>query len=553
MISIPDETAFHPNYRFYDGKEVIMIDVNATNYFGDPAAELELFLEKFPPHIAEAIRQNGNTEKLLEVVMDIGRIPTARFLDYELDLADTEVTEQDIQYVTSRISPFGDDNRSGITRTLHRISCIRNREKKIVGLTCRVGRAITDSAKIIEDLILSGKSILLLGRPGIGKTTILREASRLLSTVGGKRVVIVDTSNEIAGDGDIPHPAIGKARRMQVSVTAQQHAVMIEAVENHMPEVIVIDEIGTEQEAAAARTIAERGVQLIGTAHGNILENLMINPTLSDLIGGIQAVTLGDEEAKRRGTQKTILERKAPPTFEIVIEIHDRYQLTVHPNVAEAVDESLLGNTPEVEIRTIENGEVKITMAKAEAPTKEIKNENSNNKRPKEVHGESSTLYLFGVNASRLSSVAEDLGIRLKITDNLRYADTMVTTKAYFIRKPQKIRDAEAHNIPIYVLKNPNPGQMRHMLETLFPQAAKAASKSSSNMKVDDYNIEKAIKEAEKAVQEVKEKNEEVQLSPQVAYIRRLQHLVAERNNLASGSHGLGTERRVSIYPEDEK
>ncbi len=527
-----------------------MIDVNATNYFGDPAAELELFLEKFPPHIAEAIRQNGNTEKLLEVVMDIGRIPTARFLDYELDLADTEVTEQDIEYVTSRISPFGDDNRSGITRTLHRISCIRNRERKIVGLTCRVGRAITDSAKIIEDLILSGKSILLLGRPGIGKTTILREASRLLSTVGGKRVVIVDTSNEIAGDGDIPHPAIGKARRMQVSVTAQQHAVMIEAVENHMPEVIVIDEIGTEQEAAAARTIAERGVQLIGTAHGNILENLMINPTLSDLIGGIQAVTLGDEEAKRRGTQKTILERKAPPTFEIVIEIHDRYQLTVHPNVAEAVDESLLGNTPEVEIRTIENGEVKITKAQIEAPNKETKSDTNHNKKTREVHGESSTLYLFGVNASRLGSVAEDMGIRLKVTDNLRYADTMVTTKAYFIRKPQKIRDAEAHNIPIYVLKNPNPGQMRHMLETLFPQAAKSAAKSASNMKVDDYNIEKAIKEAERAVQEVKENNEEVQLSPQVAYIRRLQHLVAERNNLASESRGLGTERRVSIYPE---
>src|SRR3989442_2470881 len=186
-------------------------------------------------------------------------------------------------------------------------------------LTLRVGRAVYGTMEIIRDVVEAGRSILLLGKPGVGKTTLLREVARVLADEMGKRVVIVDTSNEIAGDGDIPHPGIGRARRMQVATPSLQHAVMIEAVENHMPEVVVIDEIGTEQEAAAARTIAERGVQLIATAHGNTLENLMLNPTLSDLVGGIQTVTLSDEEARRRGTQKSVLERKAPPTFQTLV------------------------------------------------------------------------------------------------------------------------------------------------------------------------------------------------------------------------------------------
>src|SRR5436190_18578782 len=190
-----------------------------------------------------------------------------------------------------------------------------------------------------------------MGRPGIGKTTMLREAARVLADDLDKRVVVVDTSNEIAGDGDIPHPAIGKARRMQVRTPSLQHEVMIEAVENHMPQVIVIDEIGTELEAQAARTIAERGVQLIGTAHGNTLDNLMLNPTLSDLIGGIQSVTLGDEEARRRRTQKSVLERKAPPTFDVVIEIQDREKVLVHGDVAETVDSILRGDVQSPELR----------------------------------------------------------------------------------------------------------------------------------------------------------------------------------------------------------
>src|SRR5512136_1828602 len=305
--------------------------------------DLDALLGILPPSVSEPLRHRGDLSDLLEVVMDLGRPPEARFPTLEVMLNDKDVIQEDLDYVVSRIGSFGDDNRAGIERTLHRISAIRNRRGRIVGLTCRVGRAVYGTVHFIEDLVQSGKSILLLGRPGIGKTTMLREVARVLADELKKRVVVVDTSNEIAGDGDIPHPAIGHARRMQVPTPSLQHAVMIEAVENHMPEVIIIDEIGTSLEAEAARTIAERGVQLVGTAHGNTLENLMMNPTLVDLIGGIQSVTLGDEEAKRRGTQKSILERVSSPTFDILVEIQERDKVAIHKDVAEAVDVFLRG------------------------------------------------------------------------------------------------------------------------------------------------------------------------------------------------------------------
>jgi stage III sporulation protein SpoIIIAA len=313
--------------------------------------DLGLLLKALPPDIFEAVRALTDPSQLIEVVMDLGRKPEARFTNGEVTLLDREIGEADIEYVVDHIGTFGDDNRAGIERTLHRISAIRNRTGKIVGLTCRIGRAVYGTIEIINDFVESGKSILIMGRPGIGKTTMLREAARVLAEDHGKRVVVVDTSNEIAGDGDIPHPAIGRARRMQVKTPSVQHEVMIEAVENHMPEVIVIDEIGTELEAHAARTIAERGVQLIGTAHGNNLDNLMLNPTLTDLIGGIQTVTLGDEEARRRRSQKSVLERKAPPTFDVIVEILDRERVTVHSDVAETVDAMLRGDPVSAELR----------------------------------------------------------------------------------------------------------------------------------------------------------------------------------------------------------
>jgi stage III sporulation protein SpoIIIAA len=326
-------------------------DQGATPRRRELIDDLGLLLGALPPDILAAVQELTDTSQLIEVVMDLGRKPEARFTEGEVTLLDREIGEADIKYVVDHIGTFGDDNRAGIERTLHRISAIRNRTGKIVGLTCRIGRAVYGTIDIINDFVESGKSILIMGRPGIGKTTMLREAARVLADDQGKRVVVVDTSNEIAGDGDIPHPAIGRARRMQVKTPSVQHEVMIEAVENHMPEVIVIDEIGTELEAQAARTIAERGVQLIGTAHGNNLDNLMLNPTLTDLIGGIQTVTLGDEEARRRRTQKSVLERKAPPTFDVIVEILDREKVTVHADVAETVDALLRGDPVSAELR----------------------------------------------------------------------------------------------------------------------------------------------------------------------------------------------------------
>jgi len=366
--------------------------------------DLDALLDILPPPIRQPLCQQKDISELLEVVLDLGRPPEARFPQREVVLNPKEVSEQEIDYVASRVSSFGDDNRAGIERTLHRISAIRNRKGRIIGLTCRVGRAVFGTIKVIEDLVESGKSVLLLGRPGVGKTTMLREVARVLADDLKKRVIIVDTSNEIAGDGDIPHPAIGHARRMQVTTPTMQHAVMIEAVENHMPEVIVIDEIGTELEAQAARTIAERGVQLVGTAHGNTLENLMMNPTLADLIGGIQTVTLGDEEAKRRGTQKSILERTSPPTFDVVVEIQDWDKVAIHPDVGQAVDTNLRGQPIATETRWLdEAGEVRIereapvtTPGKARRGKQLVKED----KLPK--------LYLFGVNRGRLQQMARE-------------------------------------------------------------------------------------------------------------------------------------------------
>ena len=501
--------------------------------------DLEALVDILPPHIRQPLRQQKDISELLEVVLDLGRPPEARFPQREIVLNPKEVDEEDIDYVASRVSSFGDDNRAGIERTLHRISAIRNRKERIIGLTCRVGRAVFGTIKVIEDLIQSGKSVLLLGRPGVGKTTMLREVARVLADDLDKRVIIVDTSNEIAGDGDIPHPAIGHARRMQVTTPTMQHAVMIEAVENHMPEVIVIDEIGTELEAQAARTIAERGVQLVGTAHGNTLDNLMMNPTLADLVGGIQTVTLGDEEAKRRGTQKSILERMSPPTFDIVVEIQDWDKVAIHPDVSQAVDALLRGQLVATEVRWLdESGEVR---SKKEVPattaekTPRVKPQVRGDRLPK--------LYIFGVNRGRMEQIAKDMQLSPDIVDSLNDANLLVTSKSHYRRKPQKVRDAETANLPIYVLKSNTPAQFRQLLNTIYPR--------TDAEKADQFKL--AIAEAEEAVSQVKRGQEAVELSPQSAYIRRLQHLIAERNALSSQSTGKDPNRRVRIYKQETK
>jgi len=497
--------------------------------------DLDLLVSVLPPKLAASLKRMNREQDLLEVVLDLGRLPEARFTDQEVVLDDSEVTEEEIEYVVSRIGEFDEDNRAGIERTLHRISAIRNRKGKIVGLTCRVGRAVYGTIDIIRDIVESGKSMLLLGRPGVGKTTMLREVARVLGDV--KRVVIVDTSNEIGGDGDIPHPAIGKARRMQVPTPARQHEVMIEAVENHMPEVIVIDEIGRELEATAARTIAERGVQLVGTAHGNTLDNLMMNPTLTDLVGGIQAVTLSDEEARRRGTQKTVLERRAPPTFDVVVEIQDFYHLAVRHDVAEAVDAILRGRELPVELRyRDESGEVHIEKALLPKEGREPSVLEPAVTEPLA----SLRVYPYGVNQNYLERASEELGLPVEVVKRLGQADIMLTLKSYYRKRPQAIVDAERRGIPVYVLRSNTLRQMKSSLAEVF----------GVEKRVDPFAL--ALQEAQEAIREVLAGARSVELSPQNSYIRRKQHEMAREAKLVSRSRGKEPRRRVKIYQNEE-
>jgi stage III sporulation protein SpoIIIAA len=542
--------------------------------------DLDLLLDVLPERLQTSIREIGRASELIEIVMDLGRLPEARFINSEVYLSSDEISEDDLQKVIENIGDFGADNRAGIERTLHRISAIRNRRGDVIGLTCRVGRAVYGVIDIIEDIVMSGKSILLLGRPGVGKTTLLREAARVLSEK--KRVVIVDTSNEIAGDGDIPHPAIGRARRMQVATPVLQHEVMIEAVENHMPEAVVIDEIGRELEAVAARTIAERGVQLIGTAHGNSLENLLMNPTLSDLVGGIDSVTLSDEEARRRGTQKTVLERKAPPTFEVLIEIQDRQHMTVHHEVAEAVDSLLRGWTLTPEVRyldqnqKIQRRQVTSSATRGEqgrvgsGPGRsgrggrgdyETGSRRSNGRRQQgpvewqDVVEETMTyepetparkgqrtvrVYPYGIGQNRLRSAAKNLNVPVEIVNELRDADIVMTLKNYFRQKPQPIVDAERRNTPVYVLRSNTVTQMEQCLLDVF----QLSTENSEGV------FDSAMRETQDAIQRLLRGEESVELSPQSAAIRSQQHQLARAANLISHSYGREPFRRVRIFSQ---
>jgi stage III sporulation protein SpoIIIAA/predicted RNA-binding protein Jag len=502
------------------------------------AQEIKKLLEILPPKILKAISSQKDLVKLVEVVLDLGCIPQARFEEKTVELSDQPVTQAEIDHVVSKVGMFTADNRAGIERTLHRVSAIRNRTGKIVGLTCRVGRAVFGTLNAIADVVESGQNILFLGPPGIGKTTKLREAARVLSDKCNKRVIVIDTSNEIAGDGDIPHPGIGKSRRMQVASPDKQHAVMIEAVENHMPQVIIVDEIGTEAEALAARTIAERGVQLIGTAHGTCLENILSNPTLSDLVGGIQTVILSDEEAKRRHTQKAILERKAPPTFDSAVEIRARNTFAIYFDVASAIDKLLRKEVPKPEIRVVtEEGEVEVKQKY----TFEMSDVDLSAAPPAEFSKQAETvnIYPFAINISNLEAAIESLNVPAAVVTSVSDADLVLTVKSKMKHGEKVVRMAGEHNIPVHVIRNNVPTQIRRFLKYFF--------------KVQDISYveqeELALTEVEEACLRAQNEKRPIDLSPQNAYVRRLQHQAARRKGSKSESIGQEPRRRVRIYP----
>lgn len=512
------------------------------NYHNHITDDLDTMLSVLPEDIRVALQRVGRRDELLEVILDLGRVPTARYTDGEVVLRETEVAHEEIQSIVGRVGEFDADNRAGIARTLHRIAAIRNRKGDVVGLTCRVGRAVYGTIAIIQDIIESGKSTLLLGRPGVGKTTMLREAARVLAEK--KRVVVVDTSNEIGGDGDIPHPAVGRARRMQVGMPSLQHEVMIEAVENHNPEVIVIDEIGRELEARAARTIAERGVQLIATAHGNTLNNLLLNPTLSDLVGGVASVTLSDEEARRRRTQKTILERRSSPTFDVLIEIQDRQRLLIHYSVAESVDAMLRGRPLQAELRYRDtSGEIHTEQA-VPLSLEQRESRRSGTAPPSRAPVVSEALepvriLPYGIARNRLERAAKRMRVPVRLVDDLGQAGVLITTKGFYRKRPRLIADAEQRGLPIYVLRANTVAQMEACLSDIF------------NLETGPPDpLRQALREAEDAIQQIQAGVPGVELSPQNAYVRRRQHELAQAANLASESRGKEPRRRVRIYRE---
>ncbi|WP_172657228.1 R3H domain-containing nucleic acid-binding protein [Myxosarcina sp. GI1] len=566
---------------------------------------LDKLLTIFPDSIRTKIEKHPHKESLIEVILDLGRPPEIRFANDVAYLRTEPVSKAEIQHCIDRVGMFSADNRAGIERTLHRISAIRNRTGEIIGLTCRIGRAIFGTIVMIRDLVETGQSILLLGRPGVGKTTALREIARVLADDFNKRVVIIDTSNEIAGDGDIPHPAIGRARRMQVARPELQHQVMIEAVENHMPEVIVIDEIGTELEAMAARTIAERGVQLVGTAHGNTIENLIKNPTLSDLIGGIQAVTLGDDEARRRRSQKTVLERKAPPTFAIAIEMLARQQWVVHEDVAATVDLFLRGVEPAAQVRTVdENGEVTITEEQPQpsqspaltskrstvvtplrpqglrasgkmTPVKSVATPRSvdpefetmlaaswqtrepdgSKVRSPGPNGEDLPVYVYpyGIGRSQLEQVIEVLDLPVALTKDLDNADAVIALRSQ-VKHHSKLRQMAKHkHLPIYTIKSNTIPQitrsLRQLLDLDDPNLPEPTDLRLFTQAGSDDEIE-ALEEARLAVEQIViPKGQPVELLPRSAKVRKMQHELIEHYRLHSNSFGEEPNRRLRIYP----
>jgi stage III sporulation protein SpoIIIAA len=527
--------------------------------------DLERLLAVLPEPVAAALARDPDCDQLLEVVLDLGRVPEARYPGRALNLGQEPVQRRDLAAVVERLGAFGGDNRAGIERTLHRISAIRNRSGEIVGLTCRVGRAVFGTVVMVRDLLDSGQSLLLMGRPGVGKTTALREIARVLADDLAKRVVVIDTSNEIAGDGDIPHPAIGRARRMQVARPELQHQVMIEAVENHMPEVIVIDEIGTELEAQAARTIAERGVMLVATAHGNALANLIKNPTLADLVGGIQSVTLGDEEARRRRTQKTVLERAAEPTFPLAVEMHSRQRWLVHADVAATVDALLRGQPARPQVRELAT-DGRLEVRDSPPPPPQLRAL----RRPSppalvavplpplpEAPAPGSALlrvYGAGINCGLLEQVLRARQLPVQVVGSVELADVVLSVRQQLGRDPHVRRQAQELGLPILVIKSDAQPQLQRALERLLERHRPASPplhgspEACASGTLDDAHA--ALEECRLAVEQVVlAQGQPVELLPRSAAVRQQQAELAARYRLRTAVFGHGEQQRVRVFP----
>ena len=557
--------------------------------------DLDRLLAVLPESVRRALEPAEARDQLLEVVLDLGRVPEARYPGRAVALGEAVVERADLEAVVQQLGAFGGDNRAGIERTLHRISAIRNRTGAVVGLTCRVGRAVFGTVAMVRDLMDSGQSLLLMGRPGVGKTTALREIARVLADELEKRVVVIDTSNEIAGDGDIPHPAIGRARRMQVARPELQHQVMIEAVENHMPEVIVIDEIGTELEAQAARTIAERGVMLVATAHGNELANLVKNPTLSDLVGGIESVTLGDEEARRRRTQKTVLERAAEPTFPLAVEMHSRHRWLVHRDVARTVDLLLRGQLPRPQVRELD-GDGRLHLR--ETPQPQPPGQPPSPSRHTPVRPRSAPLApvplpdlqggrdepadsadapdptapisdqrplqlcISGVSQVLLEQAIRSRRLPVQAVEAVEEADAVLAVRQQLGRAPELRRRAQDAGVPILVIKADTLPQIQRGLERLL-QRQGANRAAGSEAPADEHAAEgsdhqtsatddalAALEECRLAVEQlVLPQGQPVELLPRSEAVRQMQADLAARYQLESAVFGSGRQQRLRIFP----
>jgi stage III sporulation protein SpoIIIAA len=545
------------------------------------ADDLNQLLNILPQYIQTPLKITSKKEQLLEIVLDIGRRPEARFSDGAVYLSYQTIVWQDLDYILKRLGKFSGDNRAGIEKTLHRISSLRNRQGSVIGLTCRIGRALFGTVSIIRDLLEHNKSILILGKPGVGKTTAIREIARVLSDGMKKRVIIIDTSNEIAGDGDLPHPSIGKARRMQVSTPQNQHYVMIEAVENHMPEIIIIDEIGTELEAAAARTIAERGVQLVGTAHGTELENLIKNPTLTDLIGGIQNVTLGDEEAKRRGSSKSILERKGPSTFDVAVEIHDAKTWFIHENIEQSVDLLLQGNSLSLQKRTLissQNNFVKCELVLKQKETKNIQ-DNSNYYKKTNLDRKQKTnflfpkvnvkltkpetelknknkfifLYAYGINAEELKKLIKTLDFPIIVTKEIQYASAILALSNLAKNNKKLKQICHSRKISLHTIRSTSLIQISKALRVIFKNSQKLTELNSSKEVISrliSKGLLTPLEEARLVIEEIIiPRKLIVELFPRVESIRKLQHELISFYQLKGVSVGKDCNRRIRIYP----